>query len=96
MAFGNGGTTVDHRNYYISRLTSLVQMLVYITQHTKKLLMIIVLITQILQEIKLETRHVSGTNYTDIFATCLLDYGEPEGQDALDNATENESLYVFR
>ena len=30
-----------------------------------------------------------------ISATCLLDYGEPEGQDALDNATENESLYVF-
>ena len=25
----------------------------------------------------------------------MLDYGEPEGQDALDNATGNESLYVF-
>ena len=44
---------------------------------------------------KLETRHVSGTNYTDIVATCLLDYGEPSGQDALDNATANDSLYVF-
>ena len=44
---------------------------------------------------KLETRHVSGTNYTDIVATCLLDYGEPNGQDALDNATANDSLYVF-
>ena len=44
---------------------------------------------------KLETRHVSGTNYTDILATCLLDYGEPSGQDAIDNATGSESLYVF-
>ena len=26
---------------------------------------------------KIETRHVSGTNYTDIVVTCLLDYGEP-------------------
>ena len=44
---------------------------------------------------KIETRHVSGTNYTDIIATCLLDYGEPSGQDALDNATGSDSLYVF-
>ena len=41
------------------------------------------------------TGHVSGTNYTDIIATCLLDYGEPSGQDALDNATGSDSLYVF-
>jgi hypothetical protein len=44
---------------------------------------------------KIETRHVSGTNYTDVLVTCLLDYGEPNGQDAFDTATDNESLYVF-
>lgn len=44
---------------------------------------------------KIETRHVAGTNYTDLFVTCLLDYGEPDGQDAFDNATDNDSLYVF-
>ena len=44
---------------------------------------------------KIETRHVSGTNYTDILVTCLLDYGEPNGQDAVDAATNTESLYVF-
>lgn len=44
---------------------------------------------------KIETRHVNGTNYTDILVTCLLDYGEPSGQDAVDNATGTESLYVF-
>ena len=44
---------------------------------------------------KIETRHVSGTNYTDILVTCLLDYGEPEGQDAFDTATDADSLYVF-
>ena len=44
---------------------------------------------------KIESRHVSGTNYTDIVVSCLLDYGEPSGQDAVDNATDANSLYVF-
>jgi len=44
---------------------------------------------------KIETRHVSGTNYTDILVTCLLDYGEPNGQDAFDTATDQDARYVF-
>jgi len=44
---------------------------------------------------KIDIRHVSGTNYTDILVTCLLDYGEPNGQDAFDTASNTESLYVF-
>lgn len=44
---------------------------------------------------KIDIRHVSGTNYTDILVTCLLDYGEPNGQDAFDTASSTESLYVF-
>ena len=44
---------------------------------------------------KIETRHLSGTNYTDIVISCLLDYGEPSGQDAFDTASDTESLFVF-
>jgi hypothetical protein len=44
---------------------------------------------------KIETRHVTGTNYTDVFITCLLDYGEPQGQDAFDNTTNNNAEFVF-
>jgi hypothetical protein len=44
---------------------------------------------------KIETRHVNGTNYTDVFITCLLDYGEPTAQAAFDTTDSNESLYVF-
>ena len=44
---------------------------------------------------KIDIRHVSGTNYTDILVTCLLDYGEPDGQEAFDTASSTESLYVF-
>lgn len=43
----------------------------------------------------IETRHVTGTNYTDVFVTCLLDYGEPNGQSAFDNTNNNQSQYVF-
>ena len=43
----------------------------------------------------IETRHVTGTNYTDVFVTCLLDYGEPDGQNAFDNTNNNQSAYVF-
>jgi hypothetical protein len=43
----------------------------------------------------IETRHVTGTNYTDVFVTCLLDYGEPSGQQAFDNSNDNTGLYIF-
>jgi hypothetical protein len=44
---------------------------------------------------KTEVRHLSGTNYTDILVTCLLDYGEPNGQDAFDTSSNTDGLYVF-
>lgn len=44
---------------------------------------------------KIETRHVSGTNYTDVVISCLLDYGEPRGQDAFDTADTQDSPYIF-
>jgi len=44
---------------------------------------------------KTETRHISGTNYTDIVVTALLDYGEPAGQDAFDTAANTESDFIF-
>jgi hypothetical protein len=43
----------------------------------------------------IETRHVTGTTYTDVFVSCLLDYGEPSGQTAFDNTNNNQNLYVF-
>jgi hypothetical protein len=39
--------------------------------------------------------HTSGTVYTDILVTCLLDYGEPAGQQAFDNSTNFNGEYVF-
>ena len=39
--------------------------------------------------------HTAGKVYTDILVTCLLDYGEPLGQQAFDNSTNFNGEYVF-
>jgi hypothetical protein len=43
----------------------------------------------------MEVRHVAGTYYADVFVNCLLDFGEPSGQNAFDNATNTDGTYVF-
>jgi hypothetical protein len=43
----------------------------------------------------LETRHIAGTVYTDILVSCLLDFGEPNGQLAFDNDTNTDGDFVF-
>jgi hypothetical protein len=44
---------------------------------------------------KMTVLHTSGTVYTDILVTCLLDYGEPIGQQAFDNSTNFNGEFVF-
>jgi hypothetical protein len=39
--------------------------------------------------------HTPGKFYTDILVTCLLDYGEPAGQQAFDNSTNFSGEFVF-
>jgi len=39
--------------------------------------------------------HTSGRVYTDILVSCLLDYGEPLGQQAFDNSTNLDGEFVF-
>ena len=44
---------------------------------------------------KLTVLHTSGQVYTDVLVSCLLDYGEPPGQQAFDNSTNFNGEYVF-
>jgi hypothetical protein len=44
---------------------------------------------------KMTVNHTSGQLYSDILVQCLLDYGEPAGQDAFDNSTQTDSDYIF-
>jgi hypothetical protein len=43
----------------------------------------------------MEVRHILGTAYSDILVSCLLDFGEPSGQAAFDNATNTDGQFVF-
>lgn len=96
MAFGNGGTSIDPTGIitYLTPNSTGTNASLYNQTYTK------VVDDRSVNNLdptrnKIETRHVSGTNYTDILVTCLLDYGEPSGQDAIDNASNTENLYVF-
>lgn len=44
---------------------------------------------------KMSVLHTPGKFYSDILVTCLLDYGEPAGQQAFDNSTNFSGEYVF-
>ena len=44
---------------------------------------------------KITVLHTSGEIYTDVLVSCLLDYGEPAGQQAFDNSTNFNGEFVF-
>lgn len=96
MSFGNGGTSVDPTGIitYLTPNTTGSNSSLYNETYSK------VVNDRSTNNVdptrnKIETRHVTGTNYTDILVTCLLDYGEPSGQEAFDNATYSNSDFVF-
>ena len=96
MAFGNGGTSVDPTGIitYLTPNSTGTNASLY-NQTYKK-----VIDDRSANNVdptrnKIETRHVTGTSYTDIVVNCLLDYGEPNGQEANDTATDTESSFVF-
>ena len=96
MSLGNGGTSVDPTGIitYLTPNSTGTNASLYNQTYTK------VVDDRSVNNIdpvrnKIETRHVSGTNYTDILVSCLLDYGEPNGQDAFDTATDENSSFIF-
>ena len=96
MAFGNGGTTVDPTGIitYLSPNSTGTNASLYNETYAKVVDDQSSTNTDPTRNF-VETRHVTGTNYTDVFITCLLDYGEPADQQAFDNTNNNSSDYVF-
>jgi hypothetical protein len=96
IAFGNGGTTVDPTGIitYLTPNSTGTSATLYSETYSKVIDDRSVTNLDPVRN-KIETRHVTGTNYTDVFITCLLDYGEPQGQDAFDNTTNNNAEFVF-
>jgi hypothetical protein len=96
MAFGNGGSTVDPTGIitYLPPNTTGINANLYNETYAK-------VVNQNLASNLDPTRnnlsvlHTPGTVFSDILVTCLLDYGEPAGQQAFDNSTNFNGEYVF-
>jgi hypothetical protein len=96
MAFGNGGTYVDPTGIitYLTPNTVGVNSSLYNQTFVKVVDGNSVANLDPLRN-NIQTMHTTGNNYTDLIVSCLLDYGEPSGQGAFDNATGLNDLYTF-
>jgi len=96
MSFGNGGTSVDPTGIitYLTPNSTGTNAGLYNQTYTKIVDDRSVNNTDPFRN-KIETRHLSGTNYTDVLVSCLLDYSEPDGQDAFDNSANAEGAFIF-
>ena len=96
MVFGSGGTAVDPTGLitYLTPNTVGINSSLYNQTYRK-------VVDQNSTENsdpvrnKMEIRHVSGATYSDILITCLLDYSEPDGQEAFDNSQSLDGNFVF-
>ncbi len=96
MAFGNGGTTIDPTGIitYLTPNSTGTNASLYNETYVKVVDDRSSVNVDPVRN-KIETRHVTGTNYTDVFVTCLLDYGEPGNQEAFDNSNNVDGTYIF-
>lgn len=96
MSFGNGGTSVDPTGVitYLTPNSTGTTASLYNQTYSKVVDENSVNNTDPTRN-KMEIRHVSGQNYTDLFVNCLLDYSEPNGQDAFDTSGDSENQFVF-
>lgn len=96
MAFGNGGSSVDPTGVitYLPPNTTGQNADLYNPTYSKVVDANSAANTDPSRN-NLTVLHTTGTVYTDILVSCLLDYGEPAGQQAFDNSTNFNGEYVF-
>ena len=96
MVFGSGGTTVDPTGIiaYLTPNTIGINSNLYNQTFSK------VVDQNAAENVdpsrnKMEVRHLSGATYSDIVISCVLDYGEPDGQEAFDNSQNLQGNFIF-
>jgi hypothetical protein len=96
MNFGNGGTSVDTTGIitYLPTNTTGQNSNLYNPTYSK-----VIDDTAVANKDpgnnKMTVSHIPGTIYTDILISCLLDYGEPNGQDYFDVSQDLNNEFVF-
>ena len=96
MAFGNGGSSVDPTGIitYLPPNTTGINADLYNETYAKVVDDNSAADTDPTNNY-MQVIHTSGKVYNDILVSCLLDYGEPPGQQAFDNSTNFNGEYVF-
>ena len=96
MAFGSGGTSVDPTGLitYLTPNTVGINSSLYNQTYTKVVDQNAISNADPTRN-KMEVRHISGATYSDIIISCLLDYGEPDDQEAFDNSVDMNGNFVF-
>jgi len=96
MVFGSGGTIVDPTGLitYLTPNTVGVNSNLYNQTYQK------VIDQNSIENLdpirnKMEIRHISGATYSDVLISCVLDYSEPDGQEAFDNSQDLSGNFVF-
>ena len=96
MAFGNGGTRVDDTGIITYLTPNVIGSNAALYNETYAKVVDARQITDLDPARNfMEVRHVAGAPYSDILVSCLLDFGEPAGQQAFDNSTNSEGEFVF-
>jgi len=96
MAFGNGGSSVDPTGVitYLPPNVTGQNADLYNETFVKVVDNLAAVNTDPVNN-RLTVLHTSGKLYTDVLVSCLLDYGEPVGQQAFDNSTNFSGEFVF-
>ena len=96
MAFGNGGASVDPTGVitYLPPNTVGLNANLYNETYAKVVDQNSAANTDPSRN-RLQVLHTPGRVYTDVLVSCLLDYGEPPGQQAFDNSTNFNGEFVF-
>jgi len=96
MHFGNGGTTVDPTGVinYLPPNVKTQNSDLYSPTYFKNVDGNSVDNTDKTRN-RMQVRHVPGTVYSDILVSCLLDYGEPAGQEVFDNSQNLDGNFIF-
>jgi hypothetical protein len=96
MVFGSGGTAVDPTGLitYLTPNTVGVNSSLYNQTYSKVVDQNSIANNDPVRN-KMQIRHLSGATYSDIIISCILDYGEPDGQEAFDNSQDLGGNFVF-
>lgn len=97
IAFGNGASSVSATGvitYLAPNVTGLTASTLYNQTYSKFINDATALDTDPADNF-ISVNHTNNTTFADLVVTCLLDYNEPAGQAAFDNAVQTNGTFIF-